>query len=79
MVFSGYSWQDCPDTSRSTGAYNIFYQGGPIDYITHVPGPFSQSIAESEYNASCTAGMALAHLRMLTNEFLNKDSDIVPE
>ena len=37
MDFSYYSWQDCPDTRRSTGAYIIFYQGGPIDHGTHVP------------------------------------------
>ena len=42
MGFSNSSWQDCPDTGRSTGAYIIFYQGGPIDHGTHVPGPVSQ-------------------------------------
>ena len=31
------------------------------------------------YNAAYNAGMALAHFRMLTNELLNKDPDIVPE
>ena len=24
MAFSDSSWQDCPDTGRSTGVYNIF-------------------------------------------------------
>ena len=79
MDFSDSSWQDCPDTGRGTGEYNIFYQGGPIDHGTHVPGPVSQSSAESEYNAACTAGMALARLRILINELLNKDPYIVPE
>ena len=51
----------------------MFYQGGPIDHCTHVPGPFYQSSAESEYNTACTAGMNLAHFRMTNNEFLNKD------
>ena len=37
MAFSDSSWQDCPDTGSSTGAYIIFYQGGPIDHGTHVP------------------------------------------
>ena len=46
-----------PDTGRSTGAYMIFYQGGPNEYGTQVTGPVSQSSAESEYNAACTAGM----------------------
>ena len=79
MAFSDYSWQDCTDTGRITGAYNLFYQGGPIDHGTHVPGPVAQSSAESDYNAACTAGMALTHFRMLIHEFLNKDPDIVPE
>ena len=63
--FSDSSWQDFPDTGRSTGAYIIFYQGVPIDHVTHVPGPVAQSSAESEYNAECTAGIALSHFRML--------------
>ena len=70
--FSDSSWQDCPDTGRSTGAYNIFYQGGSIDHGTHVQGLISQSIAESEYNAECTTGMALAYFRMLIYELLNQ-------
>ena len=64
---------------RSTGAYIIFYQGGPIDHGTHIPVPVSQSSAESEYNAACTAGMTLAHFRMLIHELLKKDPYIVPE
>ena len=79
MAFSDSSWQDCPDTGRSTGAYIIFHQAGPIDHGTHVSGPVAQSSAESEYNAACTSGMALAHFRMLINKLLNKDTDIVPE
>ena len=79
MDFSDSSWQDYPDTGIITGAYIIFYQGGPIDHGTYVPGPVSQSSEESEYNAACTAGMALAHFRMLIHELLNKDPDIVPE
>ena len=64
MAFSDSIWQDCPYTGRSTGAYIIFYQGGTIDHGTRVPGLVAQSSAESEYNAACTAGMALAHFRM---------------
>ena len=79
MAFSDSSWQDFPDTGRSTGAYIIFYQGGTIDHGTHVPVQVAQSSAESEYNASCTAGMDLAHFRMLIHELLNKDPYIVPE
>ena len=35
--------------------------------------------AESEYNAACTAGMALSHFRMLVHELLNEDLDMVPK
>ena len=42
MDFSNSSWKDFPDTGISTGAYIIFYQGGPIDNCTHVPGPLSE-------------------------------------
>ena len=75
MDFSDSSWKDCPYTGRSTGAYIILYQGGPIDNGTHVPGPDAQSNAESEYNSACTAGIALARFRMLIHELLNKDPD----
>ena len=47
MAFSDSSWQDCPDTGRSTGAYIILYQGGPIYHGTHVPGPVAQSSAKA--------------------------------
>ena len=33
--------QNIPETARIIGAYIIFYQGGPIDNGTHVPGPVS--------------------------------------
>ena len=79
MAFSDSSWKDCPDTVRITGAYIIFYQGGPIDHGTHVPVPVAKSSAESEYNAACTAGISLAHFRMLIHELINKDLEIVLE
>ena len=78
MDFSDYNWQYCPDTGRSKGAYIRFYQGGSIDHGKHVTEPVSQSSAESEYNLTCTAGLAFAHFRMSIHEFLNKDPDIVP-
>ena len=77
--FSDSSWKDCLDTGRSTGAYIILYQGGTIDHGTHVPVPVAQSSVENEYNAACTAGMALAHFRILIHEFLNEDPDMVPK
>ena len=79
MPFSDSSCQDCPYSGSSTGAYIIFYQGGLIDHGTHVSGLVAQSSVESEYNAACTAGMALARFRMLIHELLNEDPDMVPK
>ena len=45
MDFSGSSWKDCTYTGRRTGAYMIFYQGGPIYHGTHIPGPVAQPSA----------------------------------
>ena len=79
IYFSDSSWQYFTDTRRSTGEYIIFFLGGPIDHDTHVPVPVAQSSAYSEYNAACTAGIALAHFRISSPEFLNKGPDIDPE
>ena len=78
MVFFGSIWQYCPDTGRSTETYIVFYQGEPIDHFTHVPVPVNQSSADIEYNTVCTLGIALLHFRMINNELLNKDPDMVP-
>ena len=48
MAFSDCSWQDCPDTGRSTEAYIIFYQCWTIDYGTYVTIIVDQSSEESE-------------------------------
>ena len=45
MPFADSSWQYFPDTGIITGAYIIFYQGGPINHGTHITGPLSQSSA----------------------------------
>ena len=50
-----------------------------MDHGTHFPGLVSQSSAESDDNAACTAGITLAHFRMLIHELLNKYTYIVPE
>ena len=78
MVFSDSIWKEFPDTVRSTGAYIVCYQGGPIDHCTHVPGTVAQYSAERYNNAACTVGMAIAHFSMLNNELLNKDPEVVP-
>ena len=55
------------------------YQGAPIEHVTHVTWLVAQSSVESDYNATCTAGMALENFRMTIHEYLNKDPDVVPE
>ena len=77
MMFSDSICKECPDTGISKGAYIVFYQGGPIDHCTNVSGPFAQYSAESECNTACTTRMALAHFRILNNDFLNNDTDVV--
>ena len=71
------SWQDCPDTGRSTGCYIHFMQGGPVDFSTFVPSPIAMSSAESETNAGANAGMVMQHLRMLRNELSGMDVDLL--
>ena len=61
IVLSGSSWKECPYNVRSTIAYSLFDQGGPIDYFTDVTGPVVTSSSESEYNAAYTTGMDLAY------------------
>ena len=65
MDFSDSSWKACPDTGRTKVAYIVFYQGGPIDHITHIPVPVAKSGTYSEYSEACTARMALSYLRIL--------------
>ena len=71
------SWQDCPDTGRSTGSYLIFDQGGVVDFSTLVPSPVAMSSAEAECNAGAAAGMAMSHIRMLHNELNGLEADLI--
>ena len=43
LMFYDSSWQDCPDTGRSTVAYIIFYQVRPMKHGTYISVPFAQS------------------------------------
>jgi len=72
------SWQDCPDTGRSTGSYLLFKQGGVVDFNTFVPTPVAMSSAEAECNAGAVAGMAMYHIRMLNNKINGLDAHIIP-
>jgi hypothetical protein len=78
VTFSDSSWQDCPDTGRSTACYTVTYMGGVIDHSTHVPGIVALSSAEAEYNGACTACMSTDHHRMLLNELDRIEVDSNP-
>ena len=78
MVFYDSRFQDFPHTEKSTESHILFYEGGPSDHCKNVPVTVAQSSAEIDYNAACTAGMALAHFRILNNGLLNKNIDVIP-
>ena len=43
ILFSDSSWQDCPDTSRSTGCYLLYIYGSLVDGASFVPTPIAMS------------------------------------
>jgi hypothetical protein len=65
FCFSDSSWNDDPDTGRSTGCFIITYMGGVVDHSSNMPNPVALSSTESEYNEGCVAFMTASHLRML--------------
>ena len=67
--FSDTSWQDCPDTGRSTCGYKVFVQGGLVDAQSTMPVPVALSSAEAEYMGACNLGAMTCHLRDLIYEF----------
>ena len=67
--FSDSSWQDCPDTGRSTCGFKVFVQGGLIDAQSTLPVPVALSSAEAEYMGACNLGAMVCHLRDLMYEF----------
>ena len=58
VIFTDASWQDCPDTARSTIGYEVFYNGALIEANSSLPTPVAMSSAESEYLAACNGAMA---------------------
>ena len=69
VVFTDASWQDCPDTGRSTTGYLIFCRGGVVEANSQLPAPIAMSSAEAEYMSACSGCMAAAHLHMLLYDF----------
>ena len=68
IMFTDSSWQDCPDTGRSTGCYQIYQQGGIVDAASFVPNPVAMSSAEAEYNAVAHAMQRCANVRQVLQE-----------
>ena len=61
ITFTDSSWQDCPDTGKSTCSYVILHQGGIIDYGSSLTTPISMSTMESEYFGASKACIAFTH------------------
>ena len=69
VVFSDSSFQDCPDTSRSTGGYLIFMQGAVVDAWSSMPQLVAYSTCEAEYSTASLATMAAFYIKKVFNEF----------
>ena len=76
FTFIDSSWQDCPDTSKSTGAYIVYYRGGVIDCASVVPEPVAMSSAKAEYNTAAIGTMATTPCRQMVLEMRNQDPDL---
>ena len=74
-VFTDASWQDCPDTGRSTVGYAIFYNSALIEANSMLPVPVAMSTSEAEYLGACSGAMAVAHLRMLLYDMMHLGTD----
>eukprot|EP00957_Ditylum_brightwellii_P066145 5019123-Ditylum_brightwellii.AAC.1 len=69
LVFTDASWQDFPDTCRSTTGYYIFHQRGVIEGSSQVNVPIAMASAESEYMDAYSACMTAAHVHMMAYDF----------
>ena len=67
--FSDTSWQDCPDTGRSTCGFKVFIGGCLIDSQSTMPIPVALSSAEAEYMGACNLGAMICHLQELLYDF----------
>jgi hypothetical protein len=75
VMFTDSSWQDCPDTSRSTGCYLVYCQGGLVDGASFVPDPIALSSAEAEYQVAAFGVSGCEHTRQLFQELHGLDPD----
>jgi hypothetical protein len=75
IQFTDSSFQDCPDTSRSTGGYLTFMQGAVVDAVSTMPAIVSQSTCEAEYCMASLCVMAGSYVKKVFNEMLGHYSD----
>jgi hypothetical protein len=81
VCFSDSSFQDCPDSGRSTGRYLIFGQGAVVDVTSTMPQLVTWSTCdtwstcEGEYCMGVLAAMAAFFIRKVHNELHGIDPD----
>lgn len=72
-ILADSSFQDCPDTSHSTGGYLVFLYGACMDHYSDAQLLVAHSSCEAEYRQYSLSLMAAAFLYKLHNEFLGFD------
>ena len=75
ILFTDSSWQDCPDTGRSTGGLLLYHQGGLVDGGSFVPNPVALASTEPEYNALAHAMQDTIGTRQLIQELYGNHPD----
>ncbi|KAG7340238.1 reverse transcriptase RNA-dependent DNA polymerase [Nitzschia inconspicua] len=75
ILFTDSSFQDCPDTSKSTGGYLLFMKGGVVDNSSHLAGVVCHSSCEAEYCHATSGLMGASFVRKVYNELLGYNSD----
>ena len=75
VLMTDSSWQDCPDTGRSTGSYQLYHQGGIIDCGSFVPTPVAMSSAEAEYNAIAHSMQDITNSKQVIHELYGNKAD----
>ena len=73
VAYSDSSFADS-DNALSTGAYLIFFSGGPVSFSSFVPPLIAMSTAEAEMNALCSACMTATAIRSIVSQVLYGDS-----
>ena len=75
ILFTDSSWQDCPDTGRSTGGYYLYQQGEIVDGGCFLPTPVAMSSAEAEYNALAHAMQCTSYTRQVIHKINGNHPD----